>query len=319
MILEDRLKDALKQFERKRILIVGDVMLDKYIVGDVERISPEAPVQVVHVKQEYSMLGGAANVANNISALGGKASLIGIIGDDDAGKTLTGICKEKNIIFHPIISDNARTTQKIRVLSQNQQLIRMDYEDGKINAQEELIKRIRRNVGDADIIVISDYAKGVISKGVMDYINKQSKSFKRKIIVDPKPINSKLYKNVYLITPNAKEASEMYGKKINISRIGQNLSRELSSNILITRGEEGMSLFEKNKKTVKIPTRARQVYDVSGAGDTVLATLALCIASRLDLQTSSEIANYAAGIVVGKVGTATTTREEIISQMYKYR
>lgn len=319
MMLEERLKDALKQFERKRILIIGDIMLDKYIIGSVERISPEAPVQVVHVKQEYSVLGGAANVANNISALGGKASLIGMIGDDDAGKTLVELCRKKDISFYPAIIEDAQTIQKIRVLSQNQQLIRMDYEDGEIDAQEELTRKIRKNIGDADIIIMSDYAKGVVSKGLMNYIKKASKSFSKKIIVDPKPVNSNLYKKSYLITPNAKEAAEMYGKKISISRMGQRLSREMSSNILITRGEEGMSLFEIREKPVNIPTRAKQVYDVSGAGDTVVATMALCIASGLDLKTSSEMANYAAGIVVGKVGTATTTREEIISQVEKYR
>lgn len=313
------LEEKLKEFERKRILVIGDVMLDKYIVGDVERISPEAPVPVVHIKHEYKVLGGAANVANNIISLGGNVSLIGIIGQDTGGKDIIRICKGKNIEFQPAIIDDYQTIQKIRVLSQNQQLIRMDYEDKKIDAQEELIRRIRRNVADANVIVVSDYAKGTVSKGLMDYLKKESKSFNKKIIVDPKPINKKLYKNVYLITPNAKEAIEMHGREINITRLGQNLSKELSSNILITRGEQGMSLFDRYNKTINIPTRARQVYDVSGAGDTVVATMALCIASGLDLKTSSEIANYAAGIVVGKVGTATTTREEILTHMEKYK
>lgn len=304
--------NKLEYFKDKNILVVGDVMLDKYLIGEVERISPEAPVPVVHIKKENFTAGGAANVANNIRSLNGKVTLIGIIGDDEAGKKLKKILYKNKINFKPIVLEDSSTIQKIRILSQNQQLLRIDYENKSIDSQNKIIKTIDDLVEDNDLVVVSDYAKGVIKEKVMNYLKRTAKKLNKKIIVDPKPKNAYLYNNVFLITPNQKEAMEIYGRDDKINKIGKYLFESLNSNILITRGEKGMSLFEKNKKPVHISTKAKSVYDVSGAGDTVIATLSLCIASNLELLISAEIANYAAGIVVGKLGTATVSRKELL-------
>ena len=306
-------------------MVIGDVMLDKYIHGNVERISPEAPVPVVHVKKENYVPGGALNTACNIVTLGGNALVVGIIGNDDAGKTLQNELKQRKINSEGIvISSKKPTIQKVRILGQNQQLVRIDYEKNNVideDAENKIIELINHNIQNVDAVVISDYAKGCITENVakkaIEIANKNSKI----VIVDPKPNNKALYKGSFLITPNKKEACEMTKIEAkteeDILKIGKKLIEELDSNVLVTRGEKGMTLFEKNGEITNIPTQAKEVYDVSGAGDSVIAALALALSSKTSLQEASILANHAGSIAVGKIGTATITLDELSRALEK--
>ncbi|MEM4264030.1 MAG: PfkB family carbohydrate kinase, partial [Candidatus Woesearchaeota archaeon] len=262
------MKKIIENFKGKKILVIGDVMLDKYIYGSVTRISPEAPVQVVKVEKESYVPGGAANVANNIAALGGRAILVGAVGKDPGAEILTRILNEKDVKTEFFVW-NAPTIVKVRVVGQSQQLLRIDYEDETtINAQE-ISKKIIKLAADADVIIISDYAKGTINEEVM----KTAVASGKKVIIDPKPKNFRLYKGAFLIKPNFSEAKEIAGTT-DVSEMGRKLKEQTNSNILITKGKEGMSLFEIDGSNLHVPTEAREVYDVTGAGDTVTAALA---------------------------------------------
>ncbi len=313
------IREILEKFRNKRILVIGDLMLDKYIYGNVTRISPEAPVQVVNVTKEDYRPGGSANVASNIAALSAKAIVIGIVGNDSACKILKDRLENMGIDTSGVFVDESRPTiQKVRILGQHQQLLRVDYEkNDKIpdKTQQEILRYLERIISSIDAVVISDYNKGVVYEDftlkILDICRKNSKV----IVVDPKPSNSRFFTKVSLIAPNHKEASEMAGieEKSNddLIRIGKKLVREINSNVLITRGEKGMSLFDKNGAITHIPTKAKEVYDVTGAGDTVCATLALALSSGCSLKNASILANHAAGIVVGKLGTSTVSLEEL--------
>lgn len=299
----------------KKVLVVGDVMLDRYIFGETERISDEAPVPVVRVLGEKCLPGGAGNVAANIASLGGEAVLIGAIGDDSSGAILRQELRKRLVVFYKFLSQT--TTQKIRLLSRGQQLIRIDYESTKnLSSPEKLreLKKILLQKGKKlDIIVISDYAKGMISRPIASFIMRFARQNKKPVIVDTKPGHAPFFKGADLFTPNSKEAIAMSGEK-NIMRAGRVLQKKLKSNILITEGPKGMTLFEGNSIT-HLPTQAREVFDVTGAGDTVVAALALTMASGLSLKEAANIANRAAGIVVGKVGTATVSLAELYSAL----
>ncbi len=307
----NELTQILNNFKQKNILVIGDIMLDKYIFGNVERISPEAPVQVVEVKKENYLPGGAANVANNIAALNANAFMVGIVGDDNEANILMNELKKRNINTEGIITDTEKpTTHKVRILGQKQQLLRIDYEKRDyLNKEIEnnIINFIKSKIEDIDAIIISDYAKGIITKELIKNIKQIATN--KIIIIDPKPKHKDFYSDVTLITPNLKEAKEMTNKE-NIEEIGKQLIQELNTPILITRGEEGMSLFDK-QETTNIPTKAKEVYDVSGAGDTTVATLALALTSGATLKQAAILANHAAGITVGKVGTSTVSIKEI--------
>lgn len=296
----------LNNFQEKSILVIGDVMLDKYILGKVDRISPEAPVQVVEVKEEEYLPGGAANVANNIASLKGNAIMVGIVGDDNESNILIKELKNRNINTDGIITDSKKpTTQKVRILGHQQQLLRIDYEKKEyINKELEskIIEFIKQKINNINAIIISDYAKGVITQELITKIKEIAGT--KIIIVDPKPKHKGFYNNVSLITPNIKEAKEMTEKE-------ENLTKELNTSVLITKGENGMSLYEKEGNITNIPTKAKEVYDVSGAGDTVVATLALALSSDATLKQAAILANHAAGITVGKVGTSTVSIEEL--------
>jgi len=320
--MNSKFENSIKNFGKISVLVVGDLMLDKYIFGDVERISPEAPIPVVAVNGESYAPGGAANVANNIVVLGARASLFGFIGDDSAGEFLVSELKKRKISSEGVVKNKKMpTTQKIRVIARHQQLIRLDYEKIDISEDKELYKKIESALEEADIVVISDYAKGVITPKLMEIVKDSCSKKNKKIIVDPKPVHKSLYKDVYMVTPNKKEAEELCGLKIkneeDIQIAGKKLMSELNCSVLITLGEQGMSLFEKGRPYVHLENKPREVYDVSGAGDTVVAVLALCIASGLSIRESAEIANDAAGIVVGKLGTATVSQNELISFLQK--
>lgn len=308
----------MENFKNKKILVIGDIMLDKYLWGDVSRISPEAPVQVVNVLGETYEAGGAANVASNISALTGKAFMAGIAGNDDAKDILLGELSRKGINTDGIFLDKGKpTTQKIRIIGKSQQLLRVDYEKKEHvhkEIEDSIIKFLERTIKDVDVVVISDYAKGVITPDVCSKAIRQAKSSGKAIIVDPKPKHKNLYENVTLITPNNAEASEMTGIEDgdeSVAEMGEKLVKTLNTNVLITRGEKGMSLFGLDGKTASIPAKAKEVYSLIGAGDTVVAAIALAIASGASLEEAATISNIAAGIKVGKIGTASVSIEEI--------
>jgi rfaE bifunctional protein kinase chain/domain len=317
----NNLLKVVEQFKNKKILILGDVMLDKYIWGDVSRISPEAPVQIVNVTRESYVPGGAANVANNIAALSAKSFIVGVVGNDNTKKELIKELEKRNVDVNGLIIDeNKRTIRKVRVFGRNQQLLRFDYEKkGYVDANTEnsIFDFVSKKLDEIDAIIISDYAKGTITKNLMEKLIALCKEKNKIVVIDPKPKHKGFYKNATLITPNHKEAHEMTGlaeeylSDVDIEKMGKKLLGELNSTILITKGEKGMSLFEKDEKVTIIPTFAKEVYDIVGAGDTSAATLTLALASGASFGEAAVIANHAAGITVGKIGTSTVSIEEL--------
>ena len=312
-------KKIIRGFKDKNILVIGDIILDHYIWGRVSRISPEAPVPVVEVTRESFLLGGAANVANNIVSLGGRASVIGINGQDIAGEALMNILRDKGVNCDGIFTENRPTTVKTRVIAHNQQVVRFDREDKKY-VDGKILKGILGYINSVlfhyDAVIVSDYQKGMISEELISDIVKKAKPKEMFIAVDRKVGHFDFYKGVSLITPNVMEASS--GSNIEIRddktllKAGRSLLKKLSCKaVLITRGEQGMSLFEKNKVT-HIPTVARKVYDVTGAGDTVISAFTLASASGANMEEAAVIANHAAGLVVAEVGTAVATPEQLL-------
>jgi D-beta-D-heptose 7-phosphate kinase/D-beta-D-heptose 1-phosphate adenosyltransferase len=310
-------ESILRNFKKSRILVIGDLILDRYIWGKVSRISPEAPVPVVEVTADNFMLGGAANVANNIIALGGAVTVAGVAGKDRAGEVLRQLLDDKDIAC-ALFEDSRPTTIKTRVIAHSQQVVRFDKEDKSRIADrvmEDIIGFLKRAVHEHDAVIVSDYKKGMVSRELIRGVLRASRPQKKLLAVDPKVGHFHFYKGVSLITPNLAEASQGSGVEIkdaaSLVKAGKALMSRLSCGaVLITRGEEGMSLFEKDKVT-HIPTAARHVYDVTGAGDTVIATFALAYASGASMQEAAVIANQAAGIVVGEVGTAVVTQEKL--------
>lgn len=320
IIEEERLVKITDNFKGKKILVIGDLILDEFIWGKVKRISPEAPVPVVEVQKESLRLGGSANVVNNLSALGCEVALSGVIGNDDNGKRLTGILEEMNVDYNGVvIKENRPTAIKTRVIAQHQQIVRFDREKTMPVMQstiEKIKAYIMRNISSMDAVIISDYGKGVVTTELLSEILPEIAKNNIPVAVDPKPLNFSSYQGVTVITPNHHEAAEAAGIETETSedlkKAGDKLLKSNNSqSILITRGENGMSLFEKGGEETHIPTVARDVYDVTGAGDTVIATMALSLASGATLPEAAILANHAAGIVVGKLGTATTTVDEI--------
>ncbi len=312
-------KNILSEFKKKKILIIGDLILDRYIWGKVNRISPEAPVPVVEVTDENFLLGGASNVANNIVALEGHATIVGVAGNDIAGGILMKMLEERGIQCGGVFWGSARpTTIKTRVIAHNQQVVRFDKEnkdkvDGKV--LKGLLEYIRSAIPNHDAVIISDYKKGVISYNLVREVLKHSKPENIFVSVDPKINHFYCYKNVSLITPNVMEASVASGIEIkdekSLVNAGKALCKKISCDaILITRGEYGMSLFEKDK-VVHIPTVAKNVYDVTGAGDTVIATFTIAYAAGASMKEAAVISNHAAGIVVGEVGTAVAKIDQL--------
>jgi len=316
--MKQRLLNLLGQFKGKKILVVGDIMLDKYIWGEVSRISPEAPVQVVNVMRESYAPGGASNVASNASALNGKVFVAGIAGNDEAKNILIEELKKRGINTDGIFIDNDKPTiQKVRIVGRGQQLLRVDYEKKEHvhqNIERSMIAFLEKIINDVDVVVISDYAKGVITPVICNKLIQAAKDSNKAIIVDPKPKHRDLYADATLVTPNNAEASEMANVEDGdeaVLEIGARLLKCLNANVLITRGEKGMSLFEKDDSVTHIPAKAKEVYSIIGAGDTVVATIALSIASGASLREAATLANIAAGIKVGKIGTSSVSIEEI--------
>lgn len=316
----NRAKAIIDRFSTARVLVIGDLIMDHFIWGRVRRISPEAPVPVVEVTSESLMLGGSANVVNNIHSLGGKSLVTGIIGRDDDGRKLISALKEKSIPTDGIIADAKRpTTIKTRVIAHSQQVVRFDRErKDKIGPEStaKVLSYVKKAIKSADLVVISDYAKGLVTKQLVEETNDACRRLGRAIAVDPKVEHFDYYKGVAIVTPNNLEASQASGIEIDgeesLHRAGEVLFNKLGCQaLLITRGENGMSLFEANSET-HIPTVAQEVFDVSGAGDTVIGTLALSLASGASFKEAAVLANFAAGVVVGKVGTATLSPKELM-------
>ncbi|MDR3124266.1 MAG: D-glycero-beta-D-manno-heptose-7-phosphate kinase [Endomicrobium sp.] len=328
--MNTKLLDLIDSFKKQSVLVVGDTMIDQIVWGKVKRISPEAPVPVVEVIKETQVLGGAANVANNITALGAKAYMVSTIGDDLGGKTVIEMFKEKEINSDCLVCDEKRPTiVKTRIIAVSQQLVRVDKEvKGQFESRIEnkLISNIESLIPKVDAVIISDYGKGVVCPKVLKKTIVLAKKYKIPVTVDPKIEHFKKYRNITTMTPNEKEASEgMNAKNIeadfDVANLGKKILKTLKSDsVVITRGEKGMTLIEPNNKVTNIPTRAKEVYDVTGAGDTVISTMTLALAAKAKLLIAAELANFAAGIVVAKLGTATATPEElknVIKEFYK--
>jgi D-beta-D-heptose 7-phosphate kinase/D-beta-D-heptose 1-phosphate adenosyltransferase len=314
----------IKKFSGVRILVVGDIMLDRFIWGDVSRISPEAPVPVVVVDKETFLLGGAANVVNNIYSLGGKASLCGVIGDDEMGQKVIQRLSEMGIERSGIsIEPGRQTTVKTRIIAHQQQLVRIDRETTqhpKVSTLRSLSEYLKRNIKSFDGVILSDYGKGLLTRGVVRDVIRKARQTGKLVMVDPKIKNFFFYREATVVTPNTTEASSASRISItdeaSLNRAGRNLLKRLRCDALvITRGEDGMAIFEPHQKPFLVPTEAREVYDVTGAGDTVIGTMALALGAGASIRRAAELANHAAGIVVGKVGTATVDQEELTSVM----
>jgi len=321
-----KLESILKAFPRVKLLVVGDIMMDRSILGKVSRISPEAPVPVIIAETEDFNLGGAANVAHNIRSLGGTVSLCGIVGDDENGKKIYRKIVERGIRTQGIFIEQGRqTTVKTRIIAHHphyQQLVRVDRETTdhpKASTFRSLSKFLTEKIEDFDGVVFSDYGKGLLTRKLIQTIVKKAKKSKKLIMVDPKLKNFFFYKGATVITPNTNEASEASRTpatdQSSVEKMGRSLLKRLKCNALvITQGEKGMTIFEPRQKPYPVPTVAKEVYDVTGAGDTVIGTMALALGTgrRVSVKDAASLANYAAGIVVGKVGTAIVSSEELL-------
>jgi len=323
ILTKRRALEIIADFSHAGVLVVGDVMVDHFIWGNVSRISPEAPVPVVDVQKDSIMLGGCANVLNNIYAMGAKVYVAGVIGSDNIGRKLVAELRGRKIETKGIVVERRRpTTLKTRIVAHGQQMVRFDKENRKpipqtsIDKILEYVESLRKKIG---AVVISDYNKGVVSRELIEGIKKITADLNIIICVDPKQNNFSIYKGVHVITPNHYEAQRAAGMEItnsdDLQRLSETLLRKYAfQTMLITRGEEGMSLFENGREIVHtyFPAQAKEVYDVTGAGDTVIGMLALGLAARADIKEATCLANLAAGIVVGKIGTATVSQRELL-------
>ena len=321
-----RLGTYIQRFSRANVLVIGDLILDHYVWGRVSRISPEAPVPVVHVESESLKLGGAANVFNNILALGGKADLCGVIGSDESGrlllKELGGRRQGRGGV---IIDHNRPTTRKSRVVAHNQQIVRYDVERRtELTAllQRRILRYVESRIKELACLVVSDYAKGVVTASLMTELTRLAGQRKIPIVVDRKVEHFSYYRGVTVVTPNHLEATQAAGVHGEddqaINKAGGILRQRLGcQTVLVTRGERGMSVYQGQGQGDQwhIPTRARQVYDVTGAGDTVVGTLALALSTGATMREAAVLANQAAGVVVGMVGTATVTAAQLTDSL----
>jgi len=312
--------NMIRDFRKRHILVIGDIMLDEYVWGNATRISPEAPVPVVEVRNRSYHPGGAANSVSNILSLGAKATLMGVVGKDADGRRLKAILKESGINTDHVISISGRpTTSKIRIVAHGQQVMRADMEDvDKVSNRitGRMISDVEKLVGRIDGIAVSDYNKGVITPGFMGAVVTAAREAGKIVAADIKPPNRDLFKGVTIITPNRSEASLISGIRIKdedtLHEAGFRIKRMLGLEaVLITLGEDGMALFRGDDRVDRIPAVASQVYDVTGAGDTVLSALTVALSSGYDILDSVKLANFAAGIVVRKRGTVSADAEEL--------
>jgi D-glycero-beta-D-manno-heptose-7-phosphate kinase len=323
-----RVRQILSAASQSRVLVIGDVMLDQFIWGSVARISPEAPVPIVDFQHESFMPGGAANVARNLTALEVQTELFGVMGEDPAAVQLKRLLQEQKIGCAGVLAHSARATSlKTRIVAHKQQVVRIDRETrAGLDPQQMkgLLSKFASQVKRADAVIIGDYGKGVITQPLLDEIKKLCRSHGVWLSLDPKPVHNLNLNGLSLITPNRKEAFELANlpdatrndnplADINLMLMAERLLREIRPVVLlITLGEQGMLLCQRDQKPIHIPTVAQEVFDVSGAGDTVIATFTLAIAAGASPLEAAVVANHAAGIVVGKIGTATVTPAELL-------
>ncbi len=324
-----RVKSLVSTARARRVLVVGDVMLDQFLWGHVARISPEAPVPVVDFDRESFMPGGAANVARNLSALGASTELFGVIGKDHAGHQLKDLLAAENVRGDGLVQTGDRhTTIKTRIVAHQQQVVRVDRETrGDISsaATRRLLAALAQRLPEADGVIVGDYGKGVVTQVVLDELKRLCRTHGVWLSFDPKPVHHLNLTGLSLITPNRKEAFELSGlvdetrdpnplRDINLIRTAGRLLNDLSpALLLITLGEHGMLLCRRSEKPIHIPTVAQEIFDVSGAGDTVIASFTLAIAAGASPLEAAIFSNHAAGVVVGKVGTATVTPDELLA------
>ena len=334
LVNKQELQLSLEQVQSPAILVIGDLMLDRHTFGSVRRISPEAPVPVLEVTSETVRFGGAANVAHNVASLGGHVELIGVIGDDSNGATLVGILKEAGVNTDGIRTDSSRpTSTKTRVIarasstsvSNHQQLVRIDRESKlpvDASLQDELLKIVVNRIPQADAVLIEDYEKGLMSVELIENILAEARQYNKPIVVDPKVENFWNYKGVTSITPNHKEAGAALNREITdehtLIEVGEEILDRLNlEGLLITRGEQGMSLFRRSEDNGRTqvehicPAHPRDVFDDTGAGDTVVAVFTLALAAHANMFDAAQLSNLAGGIVVGEVGCAAATRESL--------
>jgi D-beta-D-heptose 7-phosphate kinase/D-beta-D-heptose 1-phosphate adenosyltransferase len=323
-MLTDKVRELQQSASTPNILVIGDLMIDHYVIGDATRLSPEAPVPIVNVKKEFTTPGGAANVAQNLLALGSKVSLAGITGNDIDATRLTDILIDEGINADAIFKDDTRpTTVKTRIMAGSHQLVRVDREvthpltDG---LQAEFIERIKGNIAKADIVVLSDYNKGLFSPALTQQLITEANNKGKKVVIDPKGLNYEKYKGAYIIKPNRKELAEAAKteKITNIDELQQAariiIKQTGAEYIVVTLSEQGMVIISELAYKL-LPVKATSVFDVTGAGDTVLATMAYFIAQGLNVEEACELANHAAAIVIRQTGSAVTTIDQILEDI----
>ena len=315
-----RLRELLDGFARAKVAILGDIMLDRYVWGDVNRISQEAPVPIVEVRRNSSRFGAAANVAENVATLGAHATLVGVVGDDEAGREVLSLLTGRGVDVDSVVTEPGRpTTTKLRVIAHSQQVVRADSEvtedvSGEVEAA--VLRGLKRAITESDVLVVSDYGKGVVTQATIAAAISAARELGKMVCVDPKESHFASYVGVTAITPNQKEAGGAVGTDIrdeeSLLSVGWELSKRLEAEcVVITRGEQGMSLFMSDGELVHLPTVARDVFDVTGAGDTVVSTLAVALASGASMEEAAIVANHAAGLVIREVGTASVGLDAI--------
>lgn len=329
--LKTKIIEKLPLFNNKKVLVIGDVGVDEYVLGHVRRISPEAPVPVLEVDQEDCRLGLSGNVAQNIQSLGGTPFLLSIVGMDTGAETLKRLLKENQISTDFLLYDSQRpTTRKTRVMAQHHHLVRVDYETRQMLSPqlvENLLAKAEELIPKVDVVILQDYAKGVISESVVQRVVKVAQQNQKLVLMDPHRLQSlDSYRGVDLLKPNFDEALALMGmsheefmmKAGSITELGQALRARVDSQwVVLTQGKEGMMIFD-GQNVLQVPTFARQVFDVTGAGDTVIAALALGLASQFTMAEACVLANFAAGVVVGKIGCVPCQKSEIIEYMGAY-
>lgn len=328
-----RVREILDASLNTRLLVVGDLMLDQFVWGNVRRISPEAPVPVVEFERESFMPGGAANVARNLTALGLSTELFGIVGHDDTARRLKQLLIDQRVICQGVLGDRTRPTSiKTRIIAQHQQLVRVDREEShplNRKALARLLEAIEERIYQADAVIVGDYGKGVVTQPLLDRLKEICRERGVWLSLDPKPINRLDLTGLSLITPNRKEAFELAGRidgtraphpledKNLLAVVEDLISRLQPAALLVTLGDQGMLLCRRGTPPYHIPTVAQEVFDVSGAGDTVIASFTLAVAAGASPEEAAIISNHAAGVVVGKIGTATLTADELVQSFQR--
>lgn len=323
--LKEKFLKRIEDFKKYKVLVLGDLGLDEYIIGQVRRISPEAPVPVIEVESEYKSLGLAANVALNVNTLGAEAYLVSVVGQDMGADLVRGLCQELRVATEHFVVDGKRpTTRKTRMMSGPHHIVRVDHEVRKYVSKEiedQVFAKVEALIDRVDIVILEDYAKGVVTKSLVQRLGGLCKTHKKKLLVDPHRDNTaEFYHGVDLIKPNYDESLALAGLKYEdfkdnpnkINEVGQILKQKTGAKeVVLTRGKDGMSIFD-SSGVLEVPTYAKKVFDVTGAGDTVIAAIATSLASGLSLQESCVLANHAAGVVVAKVGCVPCQAQELV-------